>query len=309
MQFRKDIWRPMILEASIRQIAQTGSLDNLAWRWLPDARELSYSADPFGIWKDGHLFVFFENFDYRTAHGTIGLHVLDANLEVIDSGIVLHEDWHLSYPFVFEWAGDMWMLPEASASGSLTLYRSRAFPWAWEPAAVISLDPVPIDATLLEAHGSWWMFYSPAGSARDRLTQLHLAQAPTPLGPWRTHGPAPFYADGNGARPGGTAFEHQGHVVLPVQDCRRSYGSGLKLLTITDLGTAAPVTVAGTLIEPPPYAAPFCEGCHTLSAAGPVTLLDVKRRRGSVKGLSLRPLRSINSRLGKDGDRARPAWI
>ncbi|EJL28315.1 hypothetical protein [Novosphingobium sp. AP12] len=307
MQFRKDIWQPMVVEAPIRQIAEAGTLDGLAMRWLPSARELSFSADPFGLWKNGELHVFFENFDYRTAHGTIGVHVLDNTLNVMESRIVLKEPWHLSYPFVFEWEGDVWMLPEACGSGASTLYRALAFPWTWEPAASITLDVVPIDATLLFAKGSWWMFYAPAGSNLERLTELYLAQAPTPLGPWQPHQGNPFYTDLQGARPGGTAFEMGGQVVLPLQDCRKSYGSGLKLLTIANLGEPSMSASAGSLLTPPPTAA-FSDGFHTLSEAGPVTLVDVKRRSPSWKGLAMRPLRSMDRWLGSSVDPARPAW-
>lgn len=309
MQFRKDIWRPLIAEATIEQIAAAGSLEGIPCRWLPGARALAYTADPFGYWHAGRLHVFFENFDYRSAHGTIGVHVLDADFSVAQSRIVLHEPWHLSYPFVFAWEGDVWMLPEASASGALTLYRASPFPWAWQPAARIELDTVPIDATLLAFAGSWWLFYAPAGSARERLTHLHLASAPCPTGPWTPHPDNPILVDPLGARPGGSAFEHRGQPWLPVQDCRGSYGSGLRLLALGGLAEGRVAVRTGPLLQAPAAAAPFLDGCHTLSQAGHVTLFDVKRRVPSLLGLAMRPLRNAERRLGLESAAARAAWV
>lgn len=313
MQFRKDIWRPIVARASIERIAAAGSLAGIPWRWLPAARGLAYTADPFGYWHAGRLHVFFENFDYRTAHGTIGVHVLDEDLRVRDSRIVLQEPWHLSYPFVFAWADEVWMLPEACASGTLTLYRARSFPDAWQPYARIVLDAVPIDATLLESGGRWWMFYAPAGTERERLTHLHLATAPCPTGPWTPHPGNPVHVDPLGARPGGTAFERDGAVCLPVQDCRGSYGSGLRILTIQGLAQGSFSARSEPLITAPGGVEPFVAGCHTLAGvgggAGALTLVDVKRQVASPMGLAMRPLREIRNLLGLRSDFARPAWV
>lgn len=309
MQFRKDIWRPMIALQSIDQIAASGSLEGVSCRWLPAARELAYTADPFGFWHEGRLHVFFENFDYRTSHGTIGVHILDESFAVRHSRIVLKEPWHLSYPFVFTWAGDIWMLPEACGSGTLTLYRAQSFPDVWTPHSRIDLDAVPIDATLFEAAGQWWMFYAPAGTDRERLTHLHIASAPCPTGPWTSHPENPVHIDPLGARPGGTPFERDGAVLLPVQDCRDSYGSGLRLLTILGLAEGRISVRSGELIMAPEAAAPFRDGCHTLAGAGSVTVFDVKQQMPSLRGLALRPLRILRKLLRMENDVARPAWI
>ncbi|HKX78266.1 MAG TPA: formyl transferase [Novosphingobium sp.] len=293
LEFLKDIWRPLLVEAPVDEIARRGSLEGLPLRWLPAGRDLTFSGDPFGIWRDGCLFVFVEDFDYRTAHGTIGVHVLDERLRWIEKRTVLHEPWHLSYPIVFEWDDEIWLLPEASGSESLALYRAREFPWHWEKVATITLDVVPLDATPVRRDGLWWLFYGAAGSARERLTLLNVAWAEDLLGPWTPHPLNPVLRDMRGARPGGRAFEHQGNLALPIQDCTRSYGSALRLLHVSTLDRDQFQARAGGKFLAPSGATPFLDGCHTLSAAGPVTLVDVKRRHASFKGLTMRPRRDL----------------
>lgn len=297
MELRKDIWRPFIVAAPVEAILARGSLEGFALHPLPARHDLAYSADPFGIWRDGRLYVFVEGFDYRDAHGRIEVHVFDERLRHISSSPVLSEPWHLSYPFVFEADGETWMLPEACASGTLTLYRAAMFPLVWEPHRMISLDVVPIDATPVRWQDRWWLFYAPAGTAVERLTHLHAAWSDRLDGPWNPHPANPVLIDPRGARPGGRPIVDGDAIVLPIQDCAESYGSGLRLVTITDLDTDRCVLQSGHLWRAPDAAAVYRDGFHTLSAAGPVTLIDFKRRRFSLKGLTMRPCRELKALL------------
>lgn len=289
MKIIKDFWRPLIVEAPIAAILDAGSLDGFPVHWLPASGPLGYTADPFGLWRDGRLHVFVEQFDYRDARGTIAVHVLDNAFRVIETRTVLREAFHLSYPFLVEHEGEVWMIPECCESGHLRIYRARNFPFGWELAARISL--AAIDATPFRIGDRWWMFYAPVGTARERLTHLSLASAPDLLGPWSPHRDNPVLRDPSGARPGGPVLRHRGELMLPIQDCTRSYGSGLKLMKLTPTGNDEFRLKHAGAFAAPECASPFVDGCHTLSPAGPVTLIDVKQRRFSFAGLAARPLR------------------
>ena len=166
------------------QIIGSGSLDDREIVWLPQGRPYTFLADPFGIWRDGVLFVFVEMFDYRNRLGGIDVLTFEAELRQIARIPALREPWHLSYPAIIEAEGATWMLPEAHRSGTLTLYRAAEFPGCWEPAAEIALDSPPVDATPLFFDGLWWLLYSPSGSKRGKVSRLHLAFAERLTGPW-----------------------------------------------------------------------------------------------------------------------------
>ncbi|MFC4255560.1 formyl transferase [Altererythrobacter xixiisoli] len=291
MELIKDFWRPLIVEASAREIISAGSIEPFRFRWFPDAGDLAYAADPFGIWREGILYAFVEMFDYRHSHGTISVYCFDDRLRLIQHGPVLREDWHLSYPQVFEHAGELWMLPEACASGKLTLYRARSFPWHWEPYAVLDLDGAPIDATPFLHDGVWWLFYTPAGTAEERVSTLCAAYAEDLTGPWAEHPLNPLISDLGGARPGGRPELIDGLLHLPVQDSRGSYGAALRILRIEQLDSVHFNASAGPLLRAPAQATPLIDGCHTFAGAGPVTLIDVKARRFSARALTMRPRR------------------
>lgn len=303
MPLAKDIWRPAIVSAPIEAIWAAGSIAPFPLTWLPPMeRPYSFLADPFGLWRDGHLHIFVETYDYRVHIGAIEVLTYDRGLRLIDRAPALAEPWHLSYPQVFEAEGETWMLPEAARSGGLTLYRARDFPTRWEPAGRIALDHVPIDATPLFHEGRWWLFYTSADAEADKMAALNISFADRLSGPWTSHPANPVRVDRGSARPGGTARLIEGRVVLPVQDCRATYGGAIRPLAFSRLDPAHAEAHAGAPILPPATCAPFTRGLHTLAAAGPVTLVDMKRKALGPRGLAIQ----LNRRLRRPTGRPKP---
>jgi len=266
-----------VVEAPIVEITRHGFPSDAPVHWLPEEGRLKFVADPFGVWVDGRLLLFAEAYDYRTRHGVIELIELGADFSPARRSVVLREPWHLSYPQVFEADGDWWMMPEAYRSGVLTLYRAAVFPHRWEPVVRLELDTPAIDATPFRHDGLWWLAYAPAGPQRWKQGRLHLAFAERLTGPWRPHPGNPVRNDLASSRPGGTAWLENGVPHLPVQDCTRTYGGGLRVLKIRDLSPRRFKAEASAPLPPPSSAGPYRDGLHTLSACGPVTLFDVKR--------------------------------
>ena len=298
MALRKDIWRPAIVMATAQQIVARGSIHGLPIQWLPAMGSFQFLADPFGLWRGDRLYVFVETYDYRVRIGAIEVLVYDSAFRLIDRQPVLNEPWHLSYPLVFEAQGETWMLPEAHRSNRLTLYRAVDFPTRWEPAHDIALDHVAVDATPLFHEGRWWLFYTSADREPDKMSALHIAFADQLTGPWTPHPMNPARVDIASARPGGLPILLDGRIVLPVQDCSNTYGGAIRPLTITTLTPDRFSAIAGEALVAPASAAPFVEGFHTLAAAGPVTLVDMKRTELSAHGLSIEAVRELK-KLGR----------
>lgn len=296
MQPRKDIWRCGIIPAPLHEVYATGSLDGFDVTWLPRSGNLRYLADPFGLWRGGRLHVFAEHFDYRDARGRIASLTYDADLTLLDRRIVLAEPWHLSYPYVFEAEDAFWMLPESFESGGLWLYRASEFPHRWERAARIALDAIPLDATPCFDGERWWLFYAPAYPEEARLTHLHASWSLSLQGPWHPSAANPILVDARGARPGGTPFQAGDAWHLPVQSCVGTYGAAIRVLRFDTLDVDRVEASVVSEWQAPVAAQPFVDGCHTFSAAGPFTLIDVKQTHYSAKGLLVRPMRAWHRR-------------
>jgi hypothetical protein len=297
-----DLWRSAIAVCPAETLDQQ-QLESSRLIWLPQPGSYAFHADPFGLWRDGLLHVFVETMDYRERVGHIDFFVYDASLQLCSSGTALRKPWHLSYPFVFEAEGETWMLPEAYRSGTLTLYRSRRFPREWEPACTIPLDGPAIDATPVRFAGRWWLFYAPYGDTVRRRSHLHVAWAEQLTGPWHLHPKNPVRVNLASARPGGTPLILNGGIEIPVQDCRATYGGALRRLRVSKLDETSFEADDVPWLSAPARLSPFLDGLHTLSAAGPVSLIDVKQIDDSwlanavrLRGVVTRHVREMRAR-------------
>ncbi|HEY0729749.1 MAG TPA: hypothetical protein VGD38_16825, partial [Pyrinomonadaceae bacterium] len=70
----------------------------------------TFVADPFMI-HDGSWHMFFEVL-LTSDKGEIGLATSDNGLDWTYQQIVLREEFHLSYPYVFKWQDTYYMIPE-----------------------------------------------------------------------------------------------------------------------------------------------------------------------------------------------------
>jgi hypothetical protein len=294
-----DIWRSAIVRVPAGQLQQSDlTADNLLW--LPEADgRFSFRADPFGLWHDSKLHVFVERFDYRLLKGEIEVLIFDHGLNFLGSRIVLQEPWHLSYPFVFEDDGEIFMLPEAGRSGRTVIYRARSFPSEWEPAAEIELAAHAVDSTPFAYDGRWWLLYAVVATDRRTCT-LRLAFADRPTGPWRPHPLNPVRVGLSGARPAGTPIRCGGVIDVPVQDGSQTYGGAVRRLRIHRLDETRFEAEDVPWLGPSAALSPFDRGLHTVSAAEEISLIDCKRIQRSIGG-------TLARRRGKAARRERQA--
>jgi hypothetical protein len=201
----------------------------------------AFWADPFLWRRDGRLFVFFEEFPYAAGRGRISALELDARGRPMGEAIaVLEEPCHLSYPFLFELDGELYMMPEKMAAGRLDVYRCREFPHRWIKARTLIEGMKIADANLIEHEGRWWLLCA-ARHRRSRIGETLAAfYADHPLSRhWSAHPHNPLVRDFSRGRPGGRVLrDGEGRLLRPSQDCVRRYGYGLGINEITHLSTS-----------------------------------------------------------------------
>jgi hypothetical protein len=228
-------------------------------------------ADPFAIERGGRTFLFFEELLYARGLGHIAWAEIGADGTLSAPAIALECPWHLSYPFLFEHDGALFMLPESGAAGRLDLYRCVEFPGRWERAATLLEGIAAFDATLHRDGDRLWLFAviaPPGGSSYD---ELHLFSAPSLLGPWTPHPENPVKCDARSARSAGAPFRHAGAWIRPAQDCAREYGGALRFQRILRLDAEAfAEEEIGALLP----TARRQIGIHTVNRAGGWTVFD-----------------------------------
>lgn len=194
-----------------------------------------FVADPFMLNVSGVWHMFFEVMNRETKKGEIGLATSDNGLDWKYRQIVLAEPFHLSYPYVFEWNGEHYMIPETFDSATVRLYKADYFPTRWlfvGPLVQVSCA----DPSIFQFQDRWWMFICSPPFQHDTL-RLYFAE--DLMGPWIEH-PASPIVEGNkeNARPAGRVVAIGGQVVRFAQDCVTRYGNHVRAFEISELTTS-----------------------------------------------------------------------
>ncbi len=100
---------------------------------------------------------------------------------------VLEESWHLSYPFLIEDDGALWMIPESSIHGDVALYKCVRFPDKWERHATLLSGLELADATITRHNGLHYLFGAWRDGTGGYSDSLAIYYAEHLLGPWLPH--------------------------------------------------------------------------------------------------------------------------
>ena len=201
----------------------------------------AFVADPFAMRRDGTWFMFFEVMRADTARGEIAVATSHDGWAWSYQRVVLAEPFHLSYPYVFEWEGDAYMIPETGEANEVRLYRARSFPFEWEFVAPLLAGERFLDASIFRHQGRWWLFTEasqrPAGAdAAVPHGTLRLYGAPELTGPWSEHPKSPVISDdATIARPAGRVVSVDQKVIRFAQDCSGAYGLSVRAFEIMEL--------------------------------------------------------------------------
>jgi hypothetical protein len=179
--------------------------------------------------------MFFEIYRWDTEQGDLSVATSKDLREWNYEGIVLDEPFHLSYPYVFEWQGDYYMIPESFEANSVRLYRAESFPFQWSYVATLIEGKDFLDNSLAYYHDKWWLFTSFVGNKT-----LSLYYADDLLGPWAEHPESPIVEDNiDIARPGGRMLVYENRLFRYGQDGHPRYGNLIRAFEITEISPTA----------------------------------------------------------------------
>jgi hypothetical protein len=165
-------------------------------------------ADPFVVSQHGRTFCFAEDLDSATNRGTIVAYSINEE-QATYAGVALDEDCHLSFPYVFEYRGELYMCPETSEKREIRIYKCLGFPLQWKLEKVLMKDISAVDTMLFERNGRWWMMTNTDPAQwDDHSMELRIFSATSPVDDdWRPHPGNPFMIDASRTRNGGIVLE------------------------------------------------------------------------------------------------------
>ncbi len=113
---------------------------------LSDYSRDFWYADPIAFKYGDTRYLFTEAYDRKSHIGHIAVSEIADDGRISAPRMIIKEDYHMSFPYVFEWNGEIFMIPETSDNMTINLYKSTGFPYNWELFAQFPTSEPVVDA-------------------------------------------------------------------------------------------------------------------------------------------------------------------
>lgn len=187
--------------------------------------EATWIADPFLYEAAGEHYLFVELYEVAKEKACIAYyHFIDG--KPVYQGKIIEQPYHMSYPCVFSYHGEHYMIPETSANQSMDLYKAVQFPSQWEKVTCLSSGNRYVDTTVLKQGddfklvtyrkdgGSWYLDAFALDMEKQKLERLASKKYGTNIG-----------------RPAGN-FILDSDLIRPAQNCANKYGESIILYQV-----------------------------------------------------------------------------
>ena len=185
-----------------------------------------FLADPFFIKVKDTFYLFFEHKKINKDYAEIGLLTSIDGEKYSYRGTVLKEKFHLSYPQVFEYKKNYYMIPESQGSNQVLLYKANRFPYDWKICDTLLKNIKLKDPTIYLSDTLTILL------ATDNKLTMHMYQADSLFGKWKLH-KKPKVISGSESRCGGRIFADTKGLLVPIQNSTNGYGYGISLYRLT----------------------------------------------------------------------------
>ncbi len=231
------------------------------------------AADPFLFLHNGTTYLFAEIFDKKEGIGKLGYAIFDGK-KFSKWKIIISEPYHLSYPNIFEFDGNIYIVPEANESKTVYAYKAVNFPDKWEKISPPIIEGKQlVDTTFLDYNNKHLMFtYDIIPDENKKLYIYELDE----------NVKAELFInesisdDDASARPGGNFFEYNGKIIRVSQNCDGDYGIGVVFSEVEECSENA--YCEKKLLEISPKNVninkKFISGLHTYNANDEIEVID-----------------------------------
>lgn len=200
--------------------------------WMEyEGRGKRWFADPFILFADNAIIkVLVEDFSCKLGKGRISLLTIDRHsYHLIDSKVILDLPYHLSFPFIYRYNGNVYIMPEYSGSNKSIIYKYYTTNDTCEEVTDVVNIPLT-DATISTLHGKPMVWSTSLPTQNGNVLSFYDFD-PSTLRITNKIGEKIFHS--NIARNAGAEFSCEGKTYRPAQDCNKRYGGGIILQEVT----------------------------------------------------------------------------
>ncbi len=196
-----------------------------------------YWADPFILSYKEDEYVFFENFEYDKNKGKISCGKVKGN-SIIEIQDVLEKEYHLSYPNVFIYNDELFMIPETHKNNRLEVFKCSKFPNEWYLYSTGFEGERVADCNFYEDdNNSKWLFLNKHEPKSVRHSDLYIYQIDSlKLNKIIPHNDNPVIINTDIARNAGPIYKYNSKLYRPSQiNIEGIYGRGININEIIKL--------------------------------------------------------------------------
>lgn len=198
--------------------------------WIKGAPKSSWFADPFILSEtDEHVCLLVEEYLYASKKGRISKLVVNRHTWKLERIIpVIDISTHLSFPAYYRENGKVYIYPESTNSGKLTLYEYDERDGSAVPVKVLSNFPLA-DAVIWNFGTKDYILATTSPKDNGKILDFY----PYREGP-NANAEKHYQFNTYMARNAGMPFTINGRSIRPAQDCTGHYGSCVVLQEIIE---------------------------------------------------------------------------
>lgn len=198
--------------------------------WIRNNSDKSWFADPFILSAtDNYISILAEEYFYSERKARISKLVVNRHDWKLEKVVpVIEIPTHLSFPAYYRENGRVYIYPESTKSGKLTLYKYDEERESVKPVKDLCNCPIA-DAVIWESSSKPYILATTAPKDNGKILDFY------PFESIPANGPEKHYSfKTNTARNAGLPFRLEGRTFRPAQDCTLRYGSCVVLQEILE---------------------------------------------------------------------------
>lgn len=203
-------------------------LDNVNSPLIIKSDNKKFLADPFLVNYHNKTYCFAEEYDNTKKKGHIVCFDLDK--KVLDKKIILYENFHLSFPYIFKFKNNFFMCPDTSDISEIRLYKSTNFPLKWKFYKTIKKNIVSVDNIIFKKNKLWWLFTnidrSNSNDFSHDLSIFFSKEGPL-TDKWKNHPQNPIKINSIESRNAGIIFEKNKIIRVSQEQGFDNYGENI----------------------------------------------------------------------------------
>lgn len=191
-------------------------------------------ADPFLFVHGDTLYLFYEK-QILGNKGTIEMIQTKDMKKWTKPVTVLKRSTHLSYPFIFEDAGNIFMIPETNQENNVQLCKGNHDFTEWHCEKELLNGDEYVDSSIILYDRVYYLFTTVLRENAEHELQLYFSK--DLYGEFEKHPKSPIAKGPFTGRCGGAIFEFENQLFRPAQIYGKYYGESLSIYKINILTT------------------------------------------------------------------------